>query len=136
LAEAKEAVERAPSRSRCLLLLLAVDFGWQVVRVLGGRRRESAVWHRPTLPPDHAAIDADLGNDRYAVEEKIREDADWAHGLHSKLRHPENEHPDLLALLRDPPPAALVERLLHAASGVERVLLETDIRIKPRLSCS
>lgn len=131
LDEAIEAVDRQPSRSHCLSLVLAAGFAWQVIRVLGDQSGKDADWHAPTLPPDHAESDADLGDNRYATEIGIREDAVWLHGLHSKLRHPSDGHADLIGILCDPPPGALIERLSRAARGVRFVLLLTSARIGP-----
>jgi hypothetical protein len=109
------ALMREPARSNALALILATDLAWQVVRALGGRSGDDVAWMDRLLPPDHAAIDADLCVDHFARQRQIVADARWVFDLHSALRHPIQACQELLPFLCEPISAGARDRLLSAA---------------------
>jgi len=134
LSDEIEALAASRARSDALALILAADFAWQVIRALSDRRGDDAAWLASVLPPNHAQIDAEVGNGHFAQQVQIVADATWVFELHSALRHPQTESPTLLPFLREPVPDDASSRLLDAARAIRQVLLSVQVALDPTVT--
>lgn len=131
LGDGIEALQNTPSRSRVVALILAADFVWQAIRLFADRKGDDTAWLLREHPDDHQTSDAEVGDNLYARQKQIVEDATWLFDLHTALRHPSSVNSDLLQLLREPVDDNARKRLLSTACALRRILVNVSVKLDP-----
>lgn len=136
LADEIDRLRKTNSRAAALALIFIADLCWQILRALSGRTGDIKNLIDANLPKDWKESDQDIGDEFFALQQQIVDDANWIYSLHTSLRHPKIPNPDLIALLREPVDPDKGARLLRAACGIRQLWLNTQAKYDPHISAT